>query len=184
MSNAVLSLSDLELQLVHSEFLSIKNDENVPTTITTCYYFLTKNGQNALWILLNHSCPVLKHYLAISFFLWTNFRFCFILLCSMTVKAVPWNLDVFTTIVDFQSSYFFGPFQIRWDFYSFWTRTRTTFKTDIWNRQLKQTVQTNISNSLFKRTVQTKTLVFMWFSPTTIISTFVENVYFDFCCQK
>jgi hypothetical protein len=49
LSNAVLSLSDLELQLVHSEFLSIKNDENgVPTTITTCYYFLTKNGQNAL----------------------------------------------------------------------------------------------------------------------------------------
>jgi len=119
----------------------------VPTTITTCYYFLTKNGQNALWILLNHSCPVLKHYLAIFFFLWTNFRFCFILLCSMTVKAEPWNLDVFTTIVDFQSSYFFGPFQIRWDFYSFWTRT--TFKTDIWT--FKQTVETDISKGQFKQ---------------------------------
>ena len=149
LSNVVLYLSDLELQLVHSEFLSIKNDEDgVPTTITTCYYFLTKNGQNALWILLNHSCPVLKHYLAIFFFLWTNFRFCFILLCSMTVKAVPWNLDVFTTIVDFQSSYFLDRFKLGEIFIAFEREQhlRRTFETDSWNRH-------------FKRTVQTKTLV-------------------------
>ncbi len=95
----------------------------------------------------------------------------------MTVKAVPWNLDVFTTIVDFQSSYFLDRFKLGEIFIAFEREQhlRRTFETDIWNRQFKQPFQKDSSDKNFG---------FMWFFLTTIISTFLDNVYYDFCYQK
>jgi hypothetical protein len=93
----------------------------------------------------------------------------------MTVKAEPWNLDVFTTIVDFQSSYFLDRFKLGEIFIAFEREQHLRRTFEHLNRQLKQTFQKDSSNKNFG---------FIWFSLTTIISTFVEYVYFDFCCQK
>lgn len=65
----------------------------------------------------------------------------------MAVKAVPWNLDVFTTIVDFQSSYFLDRFKLGEIFIAFEREQhlRRTFE------HLKQTVETDISKGQFKQ---------------------------------